>query len=136
MRRPPCLSVAAVADPHPGDDAWELDAGIVRPYLFTGGRTRPNRSTTLPVEAMLSSTPLARVTSSTLPAEQRRIVERCVEPRSLAEVAAGLGAPLGVVRVLVADLYTTGLIDVHEAHDPRDDILLLRRLIARVEAIA
>ncbi|HEX5945773.1 MAG TPA: DUF742 domain-containing protein [Acidimicrobiales bacterium] len=128
-----------MADPHPGDDAWELDAGIVRPYLFTGGRTRPNRSTTLPVETMLSSTPLARATSSTLPAEQRHIVERCVEPRSLAEVASSLGAPLGVVRVLVADLYTTGLIDVHEAHeprDPRDDILLLRRLITRIEAIA
>jgi hypothetical protein len=123
-------------DHHPGDDAWELDAGIVRPYLFTRGRTRPSRATTLPVEAMLSSTPLARATSSTLPAEQRRIVERCAEPHSLAEVAADLSTPLGVVRVLVADLYTTGLIDVHEAHDPRDDILLLRRLITRIEAIA
>lgn len=123
-------------DRRSGDDAWELDARIVRPYLFTGGRTRPSRATTLPVEAMLSSTPLARATSSTLPAEQRRIVERCTTPQSLAEVTTGLGAPLGVVRVLVADLYTTGLIDVHEAHDPRDDILLLRRLITRIEAIA
>lgn len=125
-----------MADRHPGDDAWELDAGIVRPYLFTRGRTRPSRATTLPVEAMLSATPLARATASTLPAEQRRIVELCTDPLSLAEVAAGLSAPLGVVRVLVADLYTTGLIDVHEAHDPRDDILLIRRLITRIEAIA
>ena len=125
-----------MADRPPTDDAWELDAGIVRPYLFTRGRTRPARTAVLPVEAMLTSTPLARATSSTLPGEQRQIVERCAAPHSLAEVASALRTPLGVVRVLVADLYTAGLVDVHETHDPADDIALLQRLITRVKAIA
>jgi hypothetical protein len=40
--------------------------------------------------------------------------------------------------VLVADLYTVGMIDVHEVADARVsvDIALLHRLIDRVEAIA
>jgi Protein of unknown function (DUF742) len=125
-----------MADGPPPDDAWELDAGIVRPYLFTRGRTRPARTAALPVEAMLTATALARATSRTLPGEQRRIVEQCATPQSVAEVAVNTKTPLGVVRVLVGDLYTAGLIDVHETHDPAGDIALLQRLITRVAAIA
>ncbi|MGH9259401.1 MAG: ATP-binding protein, partial [Acidimicrobiales bacterium] len=44
-RSPP---VPGMADRPPADDAWELDAGIVRPYLFTRGRTRPARTAVLP----------------------------------------------------------------------------------------
>jgi Protein of unknown function (DUF742) len=129
-----------MADRPPSDDAWELDAGIVRPYLFTRGRTRPSRSSTLPVEAMLTATALARLTAGTLPGEQRRIVEQCATPQSVAEVAVAMRTPLGVVRVLVSDLYTAGLLDVHDTHeataDPADDIALLQRLITKVAALA
>jgi len=120
------------------DDAWELEAGIVRPYLFTKGRTEPSRTVDLPLEAMLTSTALARRTSATLPAEQRRIVECCATARSVAELAVEICAPVTVTRVLVADLYTVGMIDVHEVADPRVsvDIALLHRLIDRVKAIA
>jgi Protein of unknown function (DUF742) len=117
------------------DDAWEVEAGIVRPYLFTGGRTEPVHPT-LAVETMLRSTPAGRLAAATLPAERRRTVELCRAPQSVAEVAARLCIPLGVVRVLVADLYTDGLVDIHETADhPRDDLDLLRRLIARVEQL-
>jgi hypothetical protein len=130
-----------MADPRgrdrgPIDDEWELDAGIVRPYLFTQGRTKPTSSVDLPVEAMVSSTPLARATSSTLPAEQRRIIDCCGSARSVAELAAEVRAPLTVVRVLVADLYTIGMLDVHRATDVADDIGMLQRMIERVKAIA
>ncbi|HZA74858.1 MAG TPA: DUF742 domain-containing protein [Acidimicrobiales bacterium] len=50
--------------------------------------------------------------------------------------SAALRTPLGVVRVLIADLVATGLVDVHDAGNPADDIDLLNRLIARVKAIA
>jgi hypothetical protein len=125
-----------MVDVFAADDGWELDAGIVRPYLLTRGRTRPLRSVTLPVEAMLTSTALARATASTLPGEQRRIVDVCGAPHSVAELAVAVRTPLGVVRVLVADLVTVGMIDVHEVDDPADDIVLLHRLITRIEAIA
>jgi hypothetical protein len=119
----------------PPDDAWEVEAGIVRPYLFTQGRTRPALSS-LAVEAMVTTTSLGRATSTTLPAEQRRIVDECRAARSVAELAAALRTPLGVVRVLIADLVATGLVDVHDTANPADDIDLLNRLIARVKAIA
>jgi hypothetical protein len=117
------------------DDAWELEAGIVRPYLFTGGRTEPCHPT-LAVETMLRSTAAGRVAAATLPAERRRTVELCRVPQSVAEVAARLCIPLGVVRVLVADLHADGMVDIDEVADhPRDDLDLLRRLIARVEQL-
>lgn len=118
------------------DDAWELEAGIVRPYLFTGGRTRPSPTVALPVEAMLTSTAVARATAAMLPPEQRRIVESCVTARSVAELAAEIRAPITVARVLVADLYTAGLLDVHDVAGTSADLTLLTRLITRVRAIA
>jgi len=117
------------------DDAWELEAGIVRPYLFTGGRTEPVHPL-LAVEAMVRSTAAGRLAALSLPAEQRRTVELCRLPQSVAEVAARLHIPLGVVRVLVADLHAEGLVDIHDIRHPRDDLDLLHRLIARVEQIA
>jgi hypothetical protein len=116
------------------DDAWEVAAGVVRPFLFTKGRTRPGNRT-LAVEAMLSSTPRDEALSL-LPPEQRQIVHLCREPKSVAEVAAKLAAPLGVVRVLVADLADDSLLEVSE-HEPdlAADVALLQRLIARVKAI-
>ena len=118
------------------DDAWELEAGIVRPYLFTKGRTQPSRAVDLPVEAMLTSTALARATAGTLPAEQRRIVACCATARSVAELAVAICAPITVTRVLVADLYTVGMIDVHKVIGTTADVALLHRLIERVKAIA
>ena len=117
------------------DDAWEVEAGIVRPYLFTRGRTRPALAA-LAVEAMVVTTSLGRATASTLDAEQRRIVDECRAARSVLETPARLGTPLGVVRVLVSDLVATGLVDLHDTANPADDIDLLNRLIARVKAIA
>jgi hypothetical protein len=125
-----------MADHGGHDDAWELEAGIVRPYLFTKGRTQPPPSVDLPVEAVLTSTALARATAGSLPAEQRRIVECCATPRSVAELAAAISAPITVTRVLVADLYTSGMIDVHAVVERKADVALLNRLIERVKSIA
>ena len=111
------------------DDAWEVAAGVVRPYLFTQGRTRPT-SRMLAVETMLSATKRGAIAAADLPPEQRRIVELCREPLSVAE-------PLGVIRVLVADLAKDDLLEVMEGNDDglAADVHLLQRLIARVKAI-
>jgi hypothetical protein len=139
------------------DDAWEVAAGVVRPYLFTRGRTR-SETRTLAVEAMLSTTARAKAGTGTgpgagagtdgenegdgvdrlslLPPEQRQIVDLCREPKSVAEVAAKLATPLGVVRVLVADLADDALLEVSEREpDLASDVALLQRLIARVKSI-
>jgi hypothetical protein len=117
------------------DHTWEVEAGVVRPYLFTRGRTRSaNRH--LAVETMVAATPLGRDKAACLPPEQRGVVELCARPQSVAELGARLSAPLGVMRVLVADLADDELVQVHEATaDLAGDVQLLERLIARVRAI-
>jgi uncharacterized protein DUF742 len=117
------------------DDAWEVEAGVVRPYVFTQGRTR-TESQTLAVETMVCSTATGRQQQVVLPPEQRSIVSLCESTQSVAEIAAKLRTPLGVVRVLVTDLTDTGLLEVFEgATELAADVELLQRLIARVKAI-
>ena len=85
---------------------------------------------------MVAATPAGRDKASSLPPEQRGIVELCAHPQSVAELGARLAAPLGVLRVLVADLADDDLVEVHEAEaDLADDVQLLERLIARVRTI-
>ena len=75
--------------------------------MVTGGRTRP-------LQDGLRSSRWSRRCPAALSAplrfELRRIVELCQRPRSVAEVAVALRVPLGVARVLVADLVTSGLV--------------------------
>jgi len=117
------------------DESWELAAGVVRPYVLTRGRTRPE-TRALAVEAMVCATPAGRQRVPQLTPEQRRIVELCRVAQSVAEVAAKLGTPLVVARVLIGDLVEAGLLEAFEgATDLVADVELLQRLIARVKAI-
>jgi Protein of unknown function (DUF742) len=99
----------------PGDGSGEDDAGSVRPYTVTGGRTRPS-SPDLPVEALVEALgrPARSATAAAAPAERRRILELTSgQYLSVAEISAHLRLPVGVVRVLVGDLSDEGLVRVH-----------------------
>ena len=116
----------------------EPDAAPVRPYMVTGGRTRP-AGDDLPIEALVERvtddaqrvpSPRADVRSSStylaprLPQpvgraslaapESRRILE-LTEGRylSVAEISAHAHLPVGVVRVLVSDLALAGAVRIH-----------------------
>jgi hypothetical protein len=93
------------------DDA---DGVFVRPFIVTGGRTRPLHDG-LRLETLVEALPAAL--SAPLQFEQRQIVELAQHPVSVAEVAARIGVPLGVARVLIADLYTGNYISLHEPHE-------------------
>jgi len=122
-------------DARPLDDSWELSARVIRPYILTGGRTRTS-APSLAVETMLESSDEGQGWSSELPTEQRLVVGVCARPLSVAEVASRLSAPLGVVRVLVAEMVATGWLHVFKPDaDLAADVELLQRLIARVKAI-
>jgi uncharacterized protein DUF742 len=122
-------------DGGPLDDSWELGARVIRPYILTGGRTRP-AAPTLAVEAMLEATGDGLACAPDLPPEQRHAVTLCRLPLSVAEVASRLSMPLGVVRVLVAEMVDDGWLHVFDATtDLAVDVALLQRLIARVKAI-
>lgn len=100
------------------------DVPFVRSYLLTGGRTRSDAGD-LAVEAMVSTTG-----GSTPPADRdlAAIYALCAEPNSIAEISAKCSIPLGVARVLVADLWGEGSLEVLETTSS-DDIAIVRRLL-------
>ena len=109
------------------------DGGRVRPYLATRGRTRPVHETAL--EALVSSTRAGRSRGIDPEPERERILRVCSVPRSVAEVAAVVRIPLGVARVLVADLEAEGLVHVADPHvaysgqvEPARDLNVLERV--------
>ncbi|UXY29891.1 DUF742 domain-containing protein [Streptomyces sp. HUAS TT20] len=118
----------------------------VRPYSLTGGRTRFGH--VLLVETFVASTastaalegPEGRkeLTNGSLHTrvmpEMRAIVELCRRMRTVAEIAALLQMPLGVVRVLLSDLADQGKIRVYgtgTGHGVgRPDRALLERVLS------
>jgi hypothetical protein len=76
---------------------------MARPYVRTGGRARTEYE--LQLETMLSTTPLGRSgrVLAQLTNDLRVMCRLCHEPRSVAEIAVHLHAPLGVARVLIGD---------------------------------
>ncbi|MGB8994478.1 MAG: DUF742 domain-containing protein [Pseudonocardiaceae bacterium] len=120
-------------------DEWAIDecAGsedfrfTVRPYTWTRGRTRPLQD--LAVETLVFTTDEGRDVTALCSAEHAPIVELCADVRSVAEVAALLRLPLGVARVLLADMIDTGLIQVHRnpmGLGSAPDVSLLERVLA------
>ena len=85
---------------------------VVPVYAFTGGRTRA-AGQELPLEAVVCASGLSLAAGASLQMESRAIVELCARPKSLAEVGAALGVPVGVARVLVGDLANGGYLEVH-----------------------
>jgi Protein of unknown function (DUF742) len=84
---------------------------IVRPFIVTGGRTRPTDER-LRVETLITT--LSGALSAPLGFERRHIVEICQRPLSVAEIANSLGVPIGVAKVLIADLIAERLVIVHD----------------------
>jgi hypothetical protein len=109
---------------------YTTDEPVVRPFMVTRGRTQPLR-TDLRLETLVHAAPAAL--SAPLEFESRTIVESCQAPRSVAEVAVRLGVPLGVARVLIADLITAGHLECLQA--PALPIDLLERIRDRVRAL-
>lgn len=92
--------------------ADSYEASTVRPYAVTGGRVRSSMSD-LPLEALVEVMPGA-VSSFGLTPEKRAILQHAAHTYvSVAELSALLKLPLGVVRILVADMQEEGHITVH-----------------------
>lgn len=94
-------------------------SGLVRPYFRTRGRTKPTYD--LAIEALISTSEQGRVLDRVRVPEHRSICDLCLDTRSVAEVAALLRLPLGVVRVLIGDVAGLGLVLVHTASQTSGD---------------
>jgi hypothetical protein len=97
-------------------DRWvDREAGpVVRPYALTGGRTDPSGDAVLDlISVILASGPPPKPAQSPgLGPEHRKLIRMCQEPITVADAAADLALPLGVVRVLLADLIQQDMITV------------------------
>jgi Protein of unknown function (DUF742) len=112
------------------DDRWlDQEAGpIVRPYALTGGRTRP-KGETFELTSMITAVRGVRADVHDLEPEHLTLLSMCRLPASVADLAADLDLPLGVVRILLSDVRERGLISVHHPVPTRvTDPQLLREV--------
>ncbi|HEV2451142.1 MAG TPA: DUF742 domain-containing protein [Streptosporangiaceae bacterium] len=106
----------------PRGDKWsDRYAGpVVRPYALTGGRTAPARGEVLDLIAIVATTePAERENDSIdLTPEDRRILGLCLKPVTVTDIASATALPLGVIRVLLADLIARDRIGVLQQRPP------------------
>ena len=108
-------------------------SSLVRPYAVTGGRTKPRYD--LAIEALVTAAPYPPRDVAVLTPEYRAIMDLCRSARSVAEVSALLRLPLGVARVLVADMAVEGLLRLHQSQSStttggQPDLRLLERVLS------
>lgn len=137
----PFLGAGAPADPSPVAPAVgqepEEGAEAVRAHLLTGGRTGGGAAG-IAVETTAVLTPLGEraVADRSLAFEPGQVLQVCAQARSVAEVAALVGVPLGVAQVLVGDLVGRELlITTSTAKSLAFDVSFIERLINGVAAL-
>src|SRR6185437_150483 len=112
-----------------GEQPPAREAHLVRPYTLTAGRT--GTDVDLPLEAPVQT--LRAALNHRWPANDVRgsIVKLCVKSPSVAEISARLDLPVGVARVLVGDLVTSGYLQVHKTLTDRSSRDERHELIGR-----
>jgi hypothetical protein len=98
-----------------GDEWGSRDAGpVVRPYALTGGRTEPAGGEMLDLIAVVVASPRPADAGPPVDVspEHRKILSLCRQPITVADLASDTTLPLGVMRVLLADLTLDGRITV------------------------
>lgn len=109
--------------------SFETSSSIVRAYAWTGGRTTSDVH--LEIETLVS---VNERSATAVRPEHQDVLALCHAPRSVAEIAALRGLPLGVTKVLLGDMASHGLIDVHRTAssygEERPDGALLERVLA------
>jgi hypothetical protein len=128
----------------PESDRWYDDAAgpVVRPYAMTRGRTSHAADAKIDLIALVVSQDAAGAAGvqddPTLSPEHLDIIERCrLQATSVAELAADLDLPVGVVRVLVGDLLEAGHVHIHKPVPPAElpDESILRDVINGLRAL-
>lgn len=125
-----------------GRSHWfDDDAGpVVRPYAMTRGRTSHAVQHRLDLIAVVVAESRAddEEADHSLSPEHVSIVELCSDtPQSVAELAAELDLPVGVVRVLVGDLVDEEMVHVTRPVPPAElvDESILRDVINGLRAL-
>ncbi len=131
-----------MSDHGQGRSHWfDEEAGpVVRPYAMTRGRTTSAAQHRLDLIAVVVVEPHADEAQDdpSLSPEHVDIVGLCRDtPQTVAELAAGLDLPVGVVRVLVGDLVDAEFVHVNRPVPPAElpDESILRDVINGLRAL-
>jgi len=114
-------------DADDGDDAGRKTGRLIRPYAMTGGRTLAD--TEISLEAQIQATTRASQHLGAYRWEAAKVVELVQSPMALIEIAARLQIPIGVARVLVADLVNDGAVMLHIPEKSQSFASLLERVL-------
>jgi hypothetical protein len=84
------------------------------------------------LETLVSSSFIMEEDMALLTPEQDAIIRLCRSFRSVAEISALLRIPLGVARVLVADMVDEGLVRIHQPRleQGQPDLNMLERVLS------
>lgn len=109
----------------PEQETWyDEEAGpLVRPYAVTRGRTRGPLVELQMITLVVTAQPVTREVAGLLGPEHLQILSLCAYPTSVAELSAGLGLPLSVVKILIGDLIDMKLISFRSAATPDPHVL-------------
>jgi len=104
---------------------------VARPYTITRGRTRPVTDREIELETLVWTSAAADPSLPVVSAHWRAVAELCREVLSMAEVAARLGMPIGVARVLVGDMAQAGLVHLQRPRHAGEgsNVALLERVL-------
>jgi hypothetical protein len=119
-----------------GERWLDQEAGpVVRLYALTRGRAKPVGAA-LDVVDVVGALQAGLMHGPWLPPEHRRVLYMCATPMAVADLASQSGLPLGVVQVLLSDLYQQGLVNVFRpAKDKTRDEGVLRQVLDGLKAL-
>lgn len=123
--------------PRAAHDWLDHDAGpVVRPYAMTQGRVAPSDGEFDLVAFVVAATS-DEVPATRLQPEHHAIVAAAGEPISVVELASALDLSIGVMRVLLGDLLSSGLISLYEppAASKPHDVDVLKAVVNGLRAL-
>ena len=100
-------------DVNPTNGAGTAQGRLIRPYTMTGGRTGADQPF-IALEALVCATSTGVTNKHQFRWEAARILDLLKDEIAIVEIAARLEIPIGVVRVVVADLAHRGAVRISE----------------------
>ena len=120
-----------------GDRWFDREAGpVVRPYALTKGRTLPSGGASFGlIDVVVATNERPSVNFRPGP-EHRRILYMCRRPTPIVDLTSEIDLPLGVVRVLLGDLTSEGMLRVLSSQRQQvTDQRLLRMVLDGLESL-
>ncbi len=109
---------------------------MVRPYALTRGRTLPSGGASFGLIDVVVATNERPSVSFRPGPEHRRILYMCRRPTPIVDLTSEIDLPLGVVRVLLGDLTSEGMLRVLSSQRQQvTDQRLLRMVLDGLESL-